>query len=291
MRRDFAVGPRIASHATAFEQGPPGEPAQSRPASTVVLLRDGERGPQVFLMRRTPSMQFAPRQHVFPGGGVDPRDCDVDLPWSGPDVDWWALALDLPAAQAVGAICAAVREVFEECGVLLAGSSGAEVVADLADPSWEADRLALLDHTLALTTMLQRRGLVLRSDLLRPWAHWLTPTFEPRRYDTYFFVAALPAGQVAREVGGESDHALWLDADQAVAGGLDGSLAMMPPTLVTVQEVAAATSVAGVLARPRRVRRVSPWLVRTSSDLVLRVDLDGEGGGEPGPPSGLEGFA
>ena len=140
--------------------------------------------------------------------------------------------------DAAGLVCAAVRELFEECGVLLAGTAPQDVVADLSDDSWEADRLALLDRSLALSELLQRRGLILRTDLLTAWSRWCTPIFEPRRYDTWFFVAALPPGQLAREVGGEADHAEWLAARSAADGGADGSLAMMPPTIVTLEEVA-----------------------------------------------------
>ena len=75
------------------------------------------------------------------------------------------------------------------------------VVGDVSGPEWERDRIALLDRSLAMSQLLIRRGLRLRSDLLRPWAHWTTPVFEPRRYDTWFFVAALPSGQLARDVG------------------------------------------------------------------------------------------
>ncbi len=253
-----------------------------------MLTRDGASGPDVFVLRRTSSMAFAARMHVFPGGGVDPRDCDEQVPWHGPDLAEWARRLGVDEPVAAGLVCAAVRELFEECGVLLAGPPGEDVVADLSDPAWEADRLALIDRSLALSELLQRRGLELRSDLLTAWAHWCTPVFEPRRYDTWFFVAALPAGQRARDVGGEADHAAWLPASQAATGGVDGTLAMMPPTVVTLEEVAAAPDVASLLSRTRRLRLLMPWLVRSADGLSLRVDLDGEGGGDPGPAAGIE---
>src|SRR5690349_12761216 len=197
MLRDFPLAPRVSGHATAFARALEVEhadrlPAQgpvpeARPAATVALLRDGPLGPEAFLMRRASSMAFAARMHVFPGGGLDPRDGGTDVPWAGPDLAWWADAMVVPAQEAAGLVCAAVRELFEESGVLLAGPSASSVVSDLTDPSWEDDRQGLLDRTLALSGLLRRRGLVLRSDLLRPWAHWCTPVFEPRRYDTWFF--------------------------------------------------------------------------------------------------------
>ena len=300
MLRDFPLAARVAGHATAFVRALADERAEClqrktptttpRAAATVALLRDGASGPEAFLLRRAASMAFAARMQVFPGGGLDPRDSDVDLPWAGPDLGCWADAMVVEPDQAAGLLCAAVRELFEECGVLLAGPDRSTVVSDVTDSSWENDRQALLGRSLALSELLRRRGLVLRSDLLRPWAHWCTPVFEPRRYDTWFFVAALPPGQRARHVGGEADHADWLPARAALEGAARGEVALMPPTQVTLEDVAAHPDVASVLAAPRRVGRVVPWLARVPDDdgLVIRVDLDGRGGGRPGPASGLE---
>lgn len=294
MLRDFPLIPSLRAHATTFAGVQARDPAVPRPASTVILLRDSlsgdmDGGPEVFMLRRTSSMAFAAQMHVFPGGGVDPRDCDDDVPWGGPPLAEWAERLGVGAPEASGLVCAAVRELFEECGVLLAGPAGGEVVRDLGDESWERDRLALLDRSLALSELLERRGLQLRTELLSAWSHWCTPVFEPRRYDTWFFVAALPPGQVARHVSGEADHSTWLPVREAAAGGSEGRLAMLPPTLVTLEEVAACGPVADVLAQPRAPRLLMPWLVRRPDGLGVRIDLDGRGGGEPGPASGIEG--
>ncbi len=279
MLREFRM-PTRPVHVTT-PQSPPqaASAAQLRPCATVLLLRDGPGGPEVFLLRRSRSMAFAPAMHVFPGGGVDPRDADPGLPWAGPGPEVWSGVLGAPPAQARELVCAAVRELFEECAVLLAGVDAEHVVDDVSDERWETDRRALSGHSLALRDLLLRRSLVLRSDLLHPWAHWVTPVFEPRRYDTRFFVAALPAGQQARQVGEEADHAAWVCAAAAVAAHQEGRLAMLPPTLVALEEIAGYPDVARVLAAPRHVRRVLPWL----HEGALRVDLDGVGGGEPGP--------
>ena len=109
-------------------------------------------------------------------------------------------------------MCAAVRETFEESGVLLAGPSPDAVVDDTTGSDWEADRQALEARELAFTEFLDRRGLVLRTDLLGVWAGWLTPVFEPRRYRTWFFVAALPQGQRTRDVSTESSSVEWRSA-------------------------------------------------------------------------------
>jgi 8-oxo-dGTP pyrophosphatase MutT (NUDIX family) len=300
MLRDFALTPRVVDHATWFVNGSlpetgdpssavaaPAVPQAPRPAATVALLRDGRQGPEAFLLRRVATMAFAPGMHVFPGGGVDTRDGNA--PWAGPEPSWWAERMVVDAETAVGLLCAAARELFEESGVVLAGPDEATVVADVSDESWEQDRQALLDRTLAFSELLRRRGLVLRSDLLRPWAHWCTPLFEPRRYDTWFFVADLPSGQHARHVGGESDHTQWWPARAAVTAAARGETALMPPTQVTLEELAAFPDVDSVLRAPRRLARVMPWLARVPGDgLVIRVDLDGQGGGRPGPASGIE---
>lgn len=310
MLRDFPLNPRLLDHATTFVAGRPADPAVPRRAATVILLRDSiadasperrssagpdvltdappDAGPEVFLLRRTSSMAFAAHMHVFPGGGVDPRDCDDDVPWGGPSLAEWAERLDVSEPEASGLVCAAVRELFEECGVLLAGPPDGDVVGDLSDASWEDDRLALLDRSLAMSELLERRGLQLRTERLSAWSHWCTPIFEPRRYDTWFFVAALPPGQVARHVSGEADHSTWLPVREAASHGRAGRLAMLPPTLVTLEEVASGGDVGGVLARPRAPRLLMPWLVRRPDGLAVRVDLDGRGGGEPGPASGVE---
>ena len=130
--------------------------------------------------------------------------------WAGPTPAEWAARLhtDEPTARAL--VCAAVRETFEESGVLLAGPSADEVVADTTPDDLEADRVALEARELPLTEFLSRRGLVLRSDLLGAWSAWTTPVFEPRRFRTWFFVAELPAGQRTRDVSSESDQVAWL---------------------------------------------------------------------------------
>jgi 8-oxo-dGTP pyrophosphatase MutT (NUDIX family) len=235
--------------------------------------------------------------HAFPGGGVDPRDADTDLPWAGPSPQEWAAALGTSETQARELVCAAVRELFEECGVLLAGPDEHSVVADLSDPTWEHDRQALLAREVALAQLLERRRLVVRTDLLRSWAHWTTPVFEPRRYDTRFFVAALPRGQRARDVGGEAERAAWVSAGVAAQGFHAGELAMLPPTIICLEELARMPDVHSALAASRRLSRAMPWLVLlddespdgpTPESFLLRVDVDGSGGGAHGPEHGLE---
>ncbi|HEY9475102.1 MAG TPA: NUDIX hydrolase [Mycobacteriales bacterium] len=227
------------------------QPAPPRDAATVVLLRDGAEGVEAYVLRRVRGMPFAGGMTAFPGGSVDPRDADASLGWAGPDPARWAGAFGTNERLARSLLCAAVRETFEEAGVLLAGPSAVSVV-DGSHPRWENDRVALEGRELSLAELLARRGLVLRADLLRPWAHWITPEGEPRRYDTRFFVAGVPAGQQAPDGSGafsrEADQVAWVRPADALAQSERGERPMLPPTVVTLREIAAYDTVADVLA-------------------------------------------
>jgi 8-oxo-dGTP pyrophosphatase MutT (NUDIX family) len=189
-------------------------------------------------------MAFAAGMYAYPGGSVDPRDADPELGWAGPTPAEWAerLGVDAPTAQAV--VCAAVRETFEESGVLLAGPD-ADTTAEPRD--WSTERAALEAHELSFAEFLTQHGLLLRSDLLAGWAHWITPEFEERRFTTWFFVAALPAGQVAAQQVGEADRVAWLSPAEAVAGYTEGRYGMMPPTVTVLRELLPARSSADAL--------------------------------------------
>ncbi|WP_245974737.1 NUDIX hydrolase [Thermomonospora umbrina] len=235
------------------------EAAPARDAATVAVLRDhDEHGLQVFMLRRVASMAFAPGAYVFPGGSVDPRDGEASIGWAGPPPGEWARAFAAGETVARELVCAAVRETFEETLVLLAGPAPDAVVDDTRGDGWEADRRALLDRSQSFAEFLGRRGLVLRSDLLRPWAHWITPAVEPKRYDTRFFVAAIPEGQRARDVSTEADRAVWVRPADAVDHAMRGEWFVMPPTLATLSELAACDTVADVLATEREIVAYEP---------------------------------
>ncbi|MEU7149974.1 NUDIX hydrolase [Streptomyces sp. NPDC045470] len=226
-------------------------PAAPRRAATVLLLRDTDAGgPAVHMLRRRTSMAFAGGAYAYPGGSVDPRD-ERPVAWAGPSLAEWARRLGFGAdeeAAAQAVVCAAVRETFEEAGVLLAGTSAGTVVADTTGDDWDADRAALVAHELSFADFLDRRGLVLRSDLLGAWARWITPEFEPRRYDTWFFVAVLPEGQRTRNVSTEADRTVWIRPAEAAAGYDRGELLMMPPTISTLRGLEAYGTAAEALA-------------------------------------------
>nr|BFE63643.1 hypothetical protein GCM10020063_081690 [Dactylosporangium thailandense] len=237
---EFKLPPRMAEMAREFAASGKQAP-EPRLASTVVLLREPF---EAYLLRRVPTMAFAASRYVFPGGGVDPRDAAVLPDWAGPSPAQWAARLRLEESVARSVVCAAVREVFEESGVLLAGADADTVVGDVSGPDWEAARLALIARELGFAEFLSGNGLVLRSDLLAPWSRWVTPEFEPRRFDTYFFLAQLPEGQVTRDVGGEADATVWCSPAEAA----DGRYTMLPPTRHTLLELAEFSGAGGIEA-------------------------------------------
>jgi 8-oxo-dGTP pyrophosphatase MutT (NUDIX family) len=256
---------------------------QPRDAATVVLLRDGERGLEAYLLRRRSSMAFGAGMHVFPGGSVDPRDREGRVGWIGPPPSSWAERFSCETDLAGALVCAAVRETFEESGILLASDADGSVVADTTGDDWEADRLALIDGALSLSEFLGRRDLVLRADLLRGWAHWITPEWSSRRFDTRFFVAAVPARQQTRDVGGEADQVTWLPVEDAFAAYRGGALTMMTATASTLRDLTEHRAVISVLAAERRVQPIMLRPVVVDGDVLLVYDTEHG----PQPAAGL----
>ena len=220
-----------------------------RPAATVVLVRDavgegGRSGLQVFMQRRVAAMAFAAGMSVFPGGGVDQSDLSESTPWRGPERRWWADRFKVTPELAGALVHAAVRETFEECGVLLSDDAGAPLNA-----AWLiASRARLLTHDASLAGILANQRLQLCADLLRPWARWITPPGGPRRYDTAFFIAVLPAGQAADAHTTEAEDAAWCYPRDALAQWKQGVVKLMPPTIQTLQEISAFSTASDLLA-------------------------------------------
>jgi 8-oxo-dGTP pyrophosphatase MutT (NUDIX family) len=250
--------------------------AEPRDAASVLLLRAApdQPGVEVYMLRRVRSMAFAPGASAFPGGSVDSRDAEDEVAWAGPDAADWGRLLDAPPALARALVCAAVRETFEESGVLLAGPAVGTLVADTSGPDWEADRTALLDRSLSLAQLLARRGLVLRSDLLRPWARWITPVTEARRYDTRFFAAALPPGQRTRDVGGEAEQVAWTRPDDAIRAARARELFLLPPTAACLAGLGGYPDVTAALGAEHSMRPVIPAVVQVDGTFWLTVPED-----------------
>jgi hypothetical protein len=226
---------------------------------------------------------------LFPGGWVEGRDGDVLWGWGGPPPADFGVLLDVPPDHARALVCAAVRETFEESGVLLAGpaNSPADLVSDSAVLA--GDRHALLTGSASLAEVLGRRGLVLRADLLTPWARWITPEASPRRFDTWFFAAALPPGQTATAAPegfgdhadpGESESGTWLGPAAALEGAQAGQITLLPPTAVTLGELAGHHDVAGILARRRVINPRLPKVV--VEDGQVRLAMPQAGAERPG---------
>lgn len=246
----------------------PDEPEElvPRPAATVVLLRpvDGDPaagGFEVFVLRRVASMAFAPSMTVFPGGGVDPADA-APTPWHGPEPAWFAHRFGRTAPEgtelARRVVVAAVRELWEETGLLLAVPATAaqpagpadspDPTASTASPLTDSPDPAASPLTASpLTARLARDHLAIDTARLRPWAHWVTPPGRTRRYDTWFFVAALPDGASPRLATTEADEGVWATPAALLAADGAGSVRLMPPTRAVLTDLARHATVTEVL--------------------------------------------
>ena len=250
---------------------------EPRDAATVVLLRDGPAEPEVYLLRRRPTMAFAAGVHVFPGGAVDPRDADGGVRWVGPPPAAWAQAFSCDVGLAGALVCAAVRETFEESGVLLAADEVGTPVIDTTGDDWERDRL----RTHQWRTRAERRPHPpLTGGARRPAprlgalglpgvaAAPLRPPLLPRR----------PAGMPAHpDVGGEADRVAWLPVAEAFAGFRSGSLAMMNATASMLRDLSAHSDMATAMAAPGASSRSARPLLSDGRLIVY----DGEHGPAP----------
>lgn len=273
MIRDFplAESPTLVERARRW-LAEPGEGVPTRPAATVMFVRDADDGVEVFMLKRVATMEFAPSMMVFPGGGVDPRDENPDLPWAGPSPAEWATLMGTDEASARMLVAAAVREVFEECGVLLASATSDGRLADVSGPQWRQIRDGLVNRELSLHQVLEDAGLLLRADLIHVKAHWLTPEFEPRRFDTWFFAAVMPEHQEADGETSEADHSAWFVPDDLLEQYAAGTALMLPPTVVCVEEIRDAASAEEFVAHADDLPLVMPEIVATADGPAMRID-------------------
>jgi 8-oxo-dGTP pyrophosphatase MutT (NUDIX family) len=236
------------------------------PASTVVLLRDASPF-EVFLVRRSDSIAFMGGAHVFPGGRVDADDQihDVDATREGARVAVSRMP-DVPAAIAIAHHVAALRELFEEAGVLLARPLTSASVERLA-----ADRRDLLARQVTLATITRREHLHLALDELVYFAHWVTPEIETRRFDTRFFIARAPEGQTPMHDEGETSHSEWVTPAAAIERSRAGLISLPPPTWTTLRMIGKFDSVDEVLSWARRkpIPRVQPRFERRGDRTLL----------------------
>lgn len=244
--------PRKASTVMLVRAADPVNPAPYRSKTPAEERNAAPNGIELFMIRRQKSMSFAPDAVVFPGGRVDPKDSDPAVPWAGPTPAQWAQKLDQTEDDARRIIVAAVREVFEECGVLLAGPDAASVVHDVSTPQWAEERSRLAAHEQSLAEVLIRHNLHIRTDLLSYCANWVTPLFSPKRYDTFFFAALCPEGQTPDDCTSEASIADWVEPQWAFDLADAGEITLLPPTIYNLNFVYRAKSLDDLLHTERK---------------------------------------
>jgi len=267
--------------------------ANARPAATVVVLRDGPGGPEVFMVRRHESTAFMGGAHVFPGGRVDAADGDADESWCD-GIAHAARQLDgLPPSEAIAYHVAAARELFEEAGVLLARHPHGEFVSLNAPADHERlkqDRARVHDGETTLRQVIEREDLRLALDALVLFAHWVTPPIDSRQFDTRFFMTRVPPDQTPAHDDTETTHSLWARPADAIAQSINQEIVLPPPTWSTLREIEPFESVKDALgwARARTVIRRMPKAIEQDGHRMLLLPGDPLHPDPPGDDPPLE---
>jgi len=233
-------------------------------AATVVLVRDRAEDLELFMVKRHGKSAFMASAYVYPGGKLDARDATPETArhCRGRD-DASARAAFEPAGtrldddvalapgEGVGVLVAAIREVFEESGVLLASDASGQMLSfevPEVRARFEAHRSALNAGTLSMTALAEAEGLTFSLDALRYFAHWITPAIEPRRFNARFFIARAPEGQEPLHDAAETVESQWVTPSEALALYAAGTIQLAPPTMRTLEDMAAYRSVDALLA-------------------------------------------
>jgi 8-oxo-dGTP pyrophosphatase MutT (NUDIX family) len=238
--------------------------AEARPAATVVLLRDGSQGLEVFMVRRHHQIDFAGGALVFPGGKVALEDVELGQTLAPDD----ALAPFRVAA---------IRELFEEAGLLLVtGADGERNRLD--DGVLERLRTDLGQVDAHLARLIAPLGLRPDLDALLPFAHWITPEMVPKRFDTHFFLARMTGDTVLRHDGGETVDSLWINPSDAIAAAQAGQHTIIWPTLMNLQKLARHDTVQAAWAATQAtpVVTVLPCLVDTPQGKRMRIPKEAD---------------
>jgi 8-oxo-dGTP pyrophosphatase MutT (NUDIX family) len=258
------------------------------PASTVVLLRANPRL-EVFLVRRHDDVAFMGGAHVFPGGRIEQADYLVQPERICDGLDTAAAAIpDLSPASAVACHVGALRELFEEAGILLARRNG-EMVSLHGDDDERMRRWRreLSAGQSAMWEVAERENVRLALDSLAYFAHWVTPEIETRRFDTRFFLAAAPDHQHAAHDAGETTHGEWVAPAAAIARCRDGDIALPPPTWTTLRQLERFATVEDAMQWARAcgaVPRVEPGFIQQGETRIVLLP------GDPGCPD-VAGFS
>jgi len=244
------------------------EIAQEVPAATILMLRDGPEGLEVFMVVRHHQIDFASGALVFPGGKVDDGDAQVRDRCEGAKA-----ADDIALALLVGAI----REAFEECGILLARpKGGSSLVSGERLASMEHYRDRLHANELSIRDFLEQEDLVLACDKLQPFAHWITPTMMPKRFDTHFYLAEAPSDHLAIHDGKESVDSIWISPATALEGATTGKYTIIFPTRLNVELLGESNTVASAMemAKARDIVTVLPWTEQREDGNYLCIPAD-----------------
>lgn len=255
---------------------PKKEPAPPRPATTVLLLRPSRRGDassplEVFMVVRHHQIDSFSGAIVFPGGKLEDADGDKRLRArsGGPD----RISDDELKFRIAG-----VREAFEECGVLLARKRGQKALIAAADlkPIEDRWRAKLAKDEASILDLVEAEDLELATELMTPFAHWITPTFVPKRFDTWFFLAEAPEDQVALHDGSESTDSVWIGAQEAIDEATAGRRTLVHATQKNLELLAEGGTVAGALAQAarRKVITVQPWVETKDGKRYLHIPPD-----------------
>ncbi len=250
-------------------------PAQPRPAATIALVRDHEHHLEVFLVRRHARSGFMANAYVFPGGRLEESDRSPALQsrLAGDYKAQVALMEDVEDERAACAhLVAALRETYEESGVLLATRSSGEACVPEVD--WQH---ALNSGERSFASLVCEEGLWLNASSLAYFAHWVTPVFESRRYAARFFLALAPTDQEGRHDGHETTDSIWIQPSEALEEHRRGALSLAPPQWQVLHDLASHADTRSLMAWARGLERVAPTQPhRFALDGTLALALPGD---------------
>jgi 8-oxo-dGTP pyrophosphatase MutT (NUDIX family) len=253
--------------------------ADPKPASTVVVMRDGAQAPDIFMVRRHERTAFMGGAQVFPGGRVDAHDADGDESWCDGVNHAIQQLPDMPRGEAIAYHVAAARELFEEAGVLLARSESGSFVS-LGDAEAHARfrqyRFDVHSHASAFVDVMRRERLRLALDTLVLFAHWVTPPIDTRQFDTRFFLTRVPPEQTPAHDEKETTDSTWVTASAAIAQAEAGTIALPPPTWTSLREIEPFRTVDEAIAwaRRRHVTRRQPLMINGDGVRMLVIPGD-----------------
>jgi 8-oxo-dGTP pyrophosphatase MutT (NUDIX family) len=251
----------------------PKAPVPARPASTVIILRDGTDGIEVFMVVRHHAIDFASGALVFPGGKVDAEDADPG---------WSELAPEVPASPDRAFFVAAGRETFEEAGLVLARRRSSDDIldADSAHRLVETYRAPLLKGETTFVEVMRRENLLLAGDRMVPFAHWITPEAVPKRFDTHFFLITAPMAQLGAHDGSESVEGLWITPRQALSEATAGTRTLVFATRMNLEKLARYGTVAEAVeaTRSRPVVTVMPKVLSNVGGRLLGIPAEADYG-------------